>query len=227
LEDEVDSITCVIVDDHPAIVRGVELAFADSQVAVVGHAAGAREAIGLIERLKPAVALVDLRLGDGDGFEVIQRLRASSPLTRVVVFTGSGDRASLLRAMDLGVEGFVLKLAPLDELARAVSVTAAGGTYIDPTIARELAGAGGADRARRLTEREWEILRLLAKGLGNEEIGKALFISPATVRTHLRNAMDKLGASTRAQAVAIAFADGRVAGLGDSLDTDQPGAPAA
>ena len=88
--------------------------------------------------------------------------------------------------MDLGVEGFVLKEAPLEELVRAVLVAAGGGTYIDPTIARELAKPG-AEPAAELTEREWEIIRLLARGLGNEEIGKALFISPATVRTHLRN----------------------------------------
>jgi DNA-binding NarL/FixJ family response regulator len=111
--------------------------------------------------------------------------------------------------MDLGVEGFVLKSAPLDELVRAVTVAAGGGTYVDPTIARELAKPG-ADQAAQLTEREWEIIRLLAQGLGNDEIGKALFISPATVRTHLRNGMTKLGASTRAQAVAIAYVDGRI-----------------
>jgi DNA-binding NarL/FixJ family response regulator len=211
----VDSITCVIVDDHPAIVRGVDVAFAGSAVTVLGHAAGVRDGQRMIGDLKPDVALVDLRLGDGDGFEVILAARTASPGTRIVVFTGAGDRASLLRAMDLGVEGFVLKLAPLEELVRAVTVIAGGGTYVDPTIARELADSAPGDRAHRLTEREWEILRLLARGLGNEEIGKALFISPATVRTHLRNAMDKLGASTRAQAVAIAFADEHVAGIGD------------
>ena len=207
-----DSITCLIVDDHPAISRGVEAGFSGTTISVVGRASGVREAARMLEELKPNVALVDLRLADGDGFEVIQELRVVSPLTRAVVFTGLGDRATLLRAMDLGVEGFVLKEAPLEELVRAVTVTAAGGTYIDPTIARELTGGGAIERAVRLTEREWEILRLLARGLGNEEIGKALFISPATVRTHLRNAMEKLGASTRAQAVAIAFAEPGISG---------------
>jgi DNA-binding NarL/FixJ family response regulator len=207
----VSSTTCVIVDDHPAIVAAVEAAFAGSSISVVGHARGVTEAVRMLQELQPDVALVDLRLGDGDGFEVIRRLREISPHTRAVIFTGVGDRASLLRAMDLGVEGFVLKEAALEELMRAVTVAAHGGTYIDPMIARELGGPDGV-RGTRLTEREWEILRLLARGLGNEEIGKELFISPATVRTHLRNAMDKLGASTRAQAVAIAFVDGRIAG---------------
>jgi DNA-binding NarL/FixJ family response regulator len=205
----------VIVDDHPAIAEAVESAFSGSHISLVGRARGVEDAARALSELKPDVALIDLRLGDGDGFEVINQLRTLSPHTRAVVFTGLGDRASLLRAMDLGVEGFVLKEAPLDELLRAVTVAAAGGTYIDPMIARELAGPG-SDRGARLTEREWEILRLLARGLGNEEIGKALFISAATVRTHLRNAMDKLGASTRAQAVAIAFADGRIGGIADS-----------
>src|SRR5262249_19792467 len=117
---------------------------------------------------------------------------------------------SLLRAMELGVEGFVLKEAPLDELVRAVTVAVGGGTYIDPTIARELARPRAVEPCAELTDRELEIIRLLANGLGNDEIGKALFISPATVRTHLRNGMGKLGAATRAQAVAIAFADGRI-----------------
>ena len=156
------------------------------------------------------MALVDLRLGDGDGFDVIEQLRtrlAAHAGRRLHRRSATGRRCS--RAMDLGVEGFVLKEAPLEELVRAVLVAAGGGTYIDPTIARELAKPG-AEQAAELTDREWEIIRLLARGLGNEEIGKALFISPATVRTHLRNGMSKLGATTRAQAVAIAYADGRI-----------------
>ena len=201
--------TCVIVDDHPAIVHAVETALADTPVSVVGRARRVDEAVRVLAEQKPAVALIDLRLGDGDGFEVIEQLRAVSPRTRVVVFTALADRASLLRAMELSVEAFVLKEAPLEELVRAMGVTVAGGTYIDPTIARELAKPVAAPIAE-LTEREWEIIRLLARGLGNEEIGRALFISPATVRTHLRNGMGKLGASTRAQAVAIAYADGRI-----------------
>jgi DNA-binding NarL/FixJ family response regulator len=207
----VSPTTCVIVDDHPAIASAVESAFAETAVTVVGRASSVDEAVRAIGELQPDVALVDLRLGDsGDGFEVIERLASLSPATRAVVFTGSGDRAALLRAMDLGVEGFVLKSASLDELVRAVTVAAGGGTYVDPTIARELAKPV-ADHSAQLTEREWDIIRLLAQGLGNEEIGKTLFISPATVRTHLRNGMSKLGASTRAQAVAIAYADGRIA----------------
>ena len=210
LERRLSPTTCVIVDDHPAIAHVVESAFAGTAISVVGRACGAEEAVRTIGELTPDVALVDLRLADEDGFEVIARVRAVSARTRVVVFTGGGDRATLLRAMDLGVDGFVLKEAPLDELVRAVTVAADGGTYVDPTIARELARRG-AEPAAQLTEREWEIIRLLATGLGNEEIGRQLFISPATVRTHLRNGMSKLGASTRAQAVAIAYTDGRIA----------------
>jgi DNA-binding NarL/FixJ family response regulator len=204
------STTCVIVDDHPAIAHAVESAFAETAVTVVGCAGSVDEAVRVLRELAPDVALVDLRLGaGGDGFAVLEQLHRLSPRTRAVVFTGAGDRASLLRAMDLGVEGFVLKSAPLEELVRAVTVAAGGGTYVDPTIARELAKPV-ADQPTQLTEREWEIIRLLAQGLGNDEIGKALFISPATVRTHLRNGMTKMGAATRAQAVAIAYADGRI-----------------
>jgi DNA-binding NarL/FixJ family response regulator len=208
-EGPMSSTTCVIVDDHPAIAQAVDSAFSNTAISLVGRARGVEEAVRVLAEHQPDVALVDLRLGDGDGFDVIEQLHAVSPRTRAVVFTGVGERASLLRAMELGVEGFVLKEAPLEELVRAVMVAAGGGTYIDPAIARELAKPGAA-QAAQLTDREWEIIRLLARGLGNEEIGKALFISPATVRTHLRNGMSKLGASTRAQAVAIAYADGRI-----------------
>jgi len=203
------STTCVLVDDHPAIATAVETAFSSTSISLVGRARGVGDAVRQLERHTPDVALVDLRLTDGDGFEVIRQLRSVSPRTRAVVFTGLADRASLLQAMDLRVAGFVLKEAPLEELVRAVTLAAGGGTYVDPTIAQELT-RGDRDPEPRLTEREWEILRLLARGLGNDEIGKALFISPATVRTHLRNGMDKLGASTRAQAVAMAFAWGRI-----------------
>jgi DNA-binding NarL/FixJ family response regulator len=198
------STTCVIVDDHPVIARAVESAFAGSGVDVVGWAQAVPDALELLGRLRPDVALVDLRLRSDDGLELVRLLGGVSPRTRAVVFTGLCDRATLLRALDLGAAGFLLKEAPLDELVHAVTVAAAGGTYVDPALAREVVGVP----APQLTEREWDILRLLAEGLGNREIGEALLISPATVRTHLRNAMDKLGASTRAQAVAVAFAAG-------------------
>ena len=134
----------------------------------------------------------------------------SGDTTPVLVYSGYGDRALLMEALDVGVRGFVLKEAPLDDLVRAVSAVAAGGTYVDPVLAGALAAAVG-QQAPQLTQRERDVLRLLADGLSNEEIGKQLFISAETVRTHLRKAMDKLGAETRTQAVALALRDRLIA----------------
>jgi DNA-binding NarL/FixJ family response regulator len=123
----------------------------------------------------------------------------------VLLYTGYGDKALLADALDAGVRGFVLKDAPLQDLVRAVEVVAGGGTYVDPVLAGALALARLNKDLPELTQREREVLRLLAEGLSNEEIGKRLFISPETVRTHIRKAMGKLDADTRTEAVATAL----------------------
>jgi DNA-binding NarL/FixJ family response regulator len=122
----------------------------------------------------------------------------------VILYTGYGDRALLTEALDAGARGFVLKEAPMEDIARAVQTVAAGGTYVDPVLAGTLATAAG-ERVPQLTHRERDVLRLLADGHSNEEIGKRLYISAETVRTHVRKAMDKLDADTRTQAVAKAL----------------------
>jgi DNA-binding NarL/FixJ family response regulator len=152
------------------------------------------------------VAVVGANMQDIDGVEVARRAQRTSPDTKVVMYTAYGDRALLMEALDGGVRGFVLKNAPLEELLRAVRLAADGATYVDPTVAGVLAGRS-EERSRSLTERERDVLRLLSEGLYNEETGRRLYISPETVRTHLRKAMTKLGAATRTQAVAIALRD--------------------
>ncbi|MDX6485741.1 MAG: hypothetical protein QOF43_894, partial [Gaiellaceae bacterium] len=127
------------------------------------------------------------------------------PGTAIVFYTAFGDRALLSEALDVGARGFVLKEAPLADLVRAVERVAAGEAYVDPVLAGVLVSGHMADRLPSLTQREREVLRLLADGLANEEIGKALTISPETVRTHVRKAMAKLEADTRTQAVAKAL----------------------
>jgi DNA-binding NarL/FixJ family response regulator len=129
----------------------------------------------------------------------------SSPDTAIVFYTAYGDRALLSEALDVGARGFVLKEAPLADLVRAVERVAAGEAYVDPVLAGVLVSSHAADQLPSLTQREREVLRLLADGLSNEEIGRRLFISPETVRTHVRKAMAKLEADTRTQAVAIAL----------------------
>jgi Response regulator containing a CheY-like receiver domain and an HTH DNA-binding domain len=128
----------------------------------------------------------------------------AAPNTSIIFYTAYGDRALLSEALDVGVRGFVLKEAPLPDLVRAVERVAAGDAYVDPVLAGVLVSAQ-SEKIPTLTQREREVLRLLADGHSNEEIGKRLFISPETVRTHVRKAMAKLEADTRTQAVAIAL----------------------
>ena len=204
-------ITCLIADDHPAVLEAVAEFLAQGGIEVVGRAGDGEEALEQIERLLPQVALIDVRMPKLGGVELTRRARTSAPSTAVLLYTGYGDRALLSEGLDAGVTGFVLKEAPIDDLLRAVRSVAAGGTYIDPVLAGTLAGApSGANRVD-LTRRERDILRLLADGLSNEEIGNKLFISSETVRSHVRKAMVKLGADTRTQAVARALRDQLIA----------------
>ena len=175
-------------------------------IEVVARAGDGDEALEKIEQRKPNVALVDIRMPRLAGIELARRAGRLVPDTGIVLYTGYGDRAQLTEALDAGVRGFVLKEAPMEDLTRALLAVASGGTYVDPVLAGTLAPSMGS-KSPQLTQRERDVLRLLADGLPNEEIGKRLFISAETVRTHVRKAMDKLGADTRTQAVARALRD--------------------
>jgi DNA-binding NarL/FixJ family response regulator len=199
------TVTCLIADDHPAVVEAVAEVLTNHGYSVVGRARDGNEALQKIETRRPRVALVDIRMPRLGGIELARRAATASPETAVVLYTGYGDRALLLEALDAGARGFVLKEAPLPDLVRAIEIVAAGGAYVDPVLGGYLAGGPATERLPNLTQRERQVLRLLSDGLSNEEIGKSLFISPETVRTHVRKAMDKLDADTRTQAVATAL----------------------
>jgi DNA-binding NarL/FixJ family response regulator len=199
------SITCVVADDHPAMLAAVSDVLARNGVDVVARAPDGEQALAQIGALKPQVALVDIEMPRLSGIEVASRVAAASPETAVVFYTAFGDRALLTDALDAGARGFVLKEAPLADLVRAVHRVAAGETYVDPVLAGVLVSAQMTAKLPQLTRREREVLRLLADGKTNEEIGRELFISPETVRTHVRKAMAKLDADTRTQAVATAL----------------------
>lgn len=200
-----DPITCLVADDHPAVVEAVADVLTEHGIVVAGKARDGEDALERIEALKPDVALLDVRMPRLDGIEVARRAARSSPDTAVILYTAFGDRALLIEALDAGARGFVLKEAPLAEVVRAVELVAAGKTYVDPVLASVLSVGAGSDKLVNLTQREREVLRLLADGLANEEIGKRLFISAETVRTHIRKAMAKLDADTRTEAVATAL----------------------
>ena len=200
-----NGVTCVVADDHPAVLEAVAAYLVEGGIDLVGRARDGTEALAMIERRRPRVALVDVRMPKLGGIELTRQAQRSAPETAILLYTGYGDRALLTEALDAGVRGFVLKEAPMDDLLRAVQSVAAGRTYVDPVLAGTLAATSVGKELPDLTQRERDVLRLLADGLTNEEIGKRLFISAETVRTHVRKAMDKLDADTRTQAVARAL----------------------
>jgi DNA-binding NarL/FixJ family response regulator len=201
----------VVADDHPAVLEAVAEFLVQGGIEVIARARDGEEALERIEQRKPQVALVDVRMPKLGGIELTRRAQRSTPETSILLYTGYGDRALLTEALDAGVRGFVLKEAPMDDLLRAVQSVASGGTYVDPVLAGTLAASSIGNKLPELTQRERDVLRLLADGLANEEIGKRLYISAETVRTHVRKAMDKLDADTRTQAVARALRDRLIA----------------
>jgi DNA-binding NarL/FixJ family response regulator len=199
------AVTCLVADDHPAVLEAVCAVFEDSGIEVVARARDGAEALELIQTQKPQVALLDVRMPRMSGIEVARESLRTTPETGILLYTGYAERALMIEALDAGARGFVLKEAPLPDLVRAVETVSQGKTYVDPVLAGVIASAEVATQIPSLSQRQREVLRLLADGLKNEEIGKRLFISPETVRTHVRKAMAKLEADTRTEAVATAL----------------------
>jgi DNA-binding NarL/FixJ family response regulator len=192
------TITCLVADDHPAVVQAVSEVLIAGGIDVVAQSRDGEEALAAIQQKEPRVALLDLRMPRLSGIEVARRCARSTPETYVILYTAYSEQALLTEALDAGARGFVSKEAPLAEIVRAVQLVADGRTYVDPVLAQ-------------LTQRERDVLRMLSDGHSNEEIGKALFISPETVRTHVRKAMAKLDADTRTEAVATALRQSLIA----------------
>jgi DNA-binding NarL/FixJ family response regulator len=206
---ETTPLNVVIVDDHLALRRGMELLLRRAGHHVVGSADDAEAGGALILRRRPDVALVDLALPGMSGAELTRSLLKEDPDLRIVLYTGAADERQLLDALDAGAAGFALKSGDPEELEDAIRTVAAGGDYIDPRLTPLLA-KGGNGKTKTLSPREREIMGLLSKGLSGEEVASQLYLSPETVRTHVRNAMGKLGAATRAHAVALALQRGEI-----------------
>jgi DNA-binding NarL/FixJ family response regulator len=203
---------CVVADDHPAIIDAVWRFLEDEdEIELVGRAGNGEQAFRLIERERPDVAILDIRMPAFNGIEVARRVHGDAIPTRVILYTGYAERSLLLDALDAGVRGFLLKEAPLTDLIRAIRTVSGGGTYVDPALAGLLAGPEAAERLPALTTREREVLRLLADGMRNEQVAAKLDISPLTVRTHVKKAMEKLEADTRTEAVARALRESLIA----------------
>jgi DNA-binding NarL/FixJ family response regulator len=203
-------LNVVIVDDHVALRRGMELLLRRQGHHVVGTAADAETAEALILRRRPDIAIIDIALPGESGADLTRRLLADAPAMRIVLYTGAADEGTLLDGLDAGAAGFALKSGDPEELEEAIRTVAAGGEWLDPRLKPILARTNGNGRVRLLSPREREILLLLSEGLSGEGAAKQLFLSSETVRTHVRNAMTKLGASTRVHAVAIALQRGEI-----------------
>ncbi|MGB1883426.1 MAG: response regulator [Gammaproteobacteria bacterium] len=200
------TIRILCVDDHPIFRQGLAAVLADDEnLDLVAEAATGAEAIEAYQRYRPDVTLMDLRLPDLDGTEVIRRIRETDTEARVVVLTTETGDALIQRAIDAGAKGYVLKGMAMGELLTIIRSVAAGRTSIPGLVATHIAAHIG-DKA--LTSRETEVLRLIAAGHRNKAVGASLSISEETVKMHVKNCMAKLGANDRTHAVTIAIQRG-------------------
>lgn len=201
--------TVLLVDDHPVVREGLRgMIEAEDDLTVVGEAASGTEARTMAAALRPDVILMDLRMPDGDGVTTTERILAELPQTRIVVVTTYESDADILRAVEAGAAGYLLKDASRAELAAAVREAAAGKTVLAPSVAGRLMGLMREPAPAALTAREIEVLTLVAQGQTNADIGRALHISEATVKTHLLRTFSKLEVSDRTAAVTTAMALG-------------------
>lgn len=203
------TIEILIVEDHPPVRQGLELLLPRQGFRIVGSAGSAREGGRMIRARRPAVALVDIDLGDGSGTDLAVAIRDEGIATAVVLCTGSIDNAVIDAAVDSGVRGIVLKSSPIEHLADAIRAAAAGREYVDRLIA-QLPGRSGGHGVAIISKREAQVLGLLSQGSTTEQVAQELVLSPDTVQTHVRNATRKLGAHGRLHAVMLALVRGDI-----------------
>ena len=197
-----------MVEDHQALREGLELLLDREGLTVVGTAGTAGEGRALVEKLAPDVALVDIRLGEDSGIKLTADLVDADPERRIVLYTGSADVDLLISGLDSGARGYALKDGTPTELKTALRTVAEGGTYVDPRLHPALLSRRATQTQKSLSKREREIMDLLAQGLTGEQVAEKLYLSPETIKTHIRNAMNKLEANTRVHAIAIALREG-------------------
>ena len=203
--------TVVLADDQRVVREGLAtLLGLLPDIEVLGTASDGEEAIALVERLRPDVVLMDLRMPRCDGVAATRRLREQGSKTHVVVLTTYADDRSVVEALRAGARGFLTKDAGAEEIERAIAAVVRGDAVIDPAVQHHLvdAVAGRAELPDELTPREAEVLTLIAQGLSNGEIAARLFVSEATVKSHVNHLFAKTGVRDRAQAVSYAYRHG-------------------
>lgn len=204
-----EPIRLLIVDDHPIFRVGLRGLFsADPDIVVVGEAGNGVEAIAKASQLQADVVLMDLRMPQMGGVEAIRELGRVLPTVRVLVLTTFDTDSDVLPAIEAGATGYLLKDAPKDELIRAVRAAYRGEAVLSPSVASRLLGQVRQPRSDTLSEREQEVLKLIANGATTREAAAQLFVSEATIKTHLLHIYEKLGVRDRAAAVGEAYRRG-------------------
>ncbi|MEZ0492597.1 response regulator [Kineococcus sp. TBRC 1896] len=202
-------IRVLVVDDHPVVRGGIEALLATAgDLEVVGSAGDGLEAVELVASLRPDVVLMDLRMPGLDGASTTERIRAEHPCVHVLVLTTYETDADIVRAVEAGATGYLLKDTPLVELVDSVRAAARGETVLAPPVAARLMARLRAPVQETLTRRELDVLSAVARGATNAEIGRELFIAEATVKTHLLRVFAKLGVDDRTHAVTVALQRG-------------------
>ncbi|MFH8411080.1 response regulator [Streptomyces sp. NPDC018019] len=201
-------IRILLVDDHPVVREGLcGMLDVQPDLEVVGSASSGPEGVALCARLKPDLVLMDLKMPGGDGVEATRQILAADSGTRVVVLTTYETDRDILRAVEAGAAGYLLKDASSRDLADSARAAVRGETVLAPTVAAALVSKlrGGEPERPQLSQRELEVLRLVSEGCTNSEVGRRLFIGESTVKTHLMRSFGKLGVSDRTAAVARAM----------------------
>jgi DNA-binding NarL/FixJ family response regulator len=215
------SIRVLLVDDQQLVRTGFRMILADEPgIEVVGEAADGREAVEAVERLRPDVVVMDIRMPNMDGVEATRRVLADAPSSRVLVLTTFDADEHVVEALRAGASGFLLKDVDPADFVRAIHTIAAGEALIAPSVTRRLlerfarlavpADETHSERLHDLTEREHEVLKLVAQGRSNREIAEALVLAEPTVKTHVSHLLLKLGMRDRAQLVVLAYEVGVV-----------------
>lgn len=200
-----------IIDDHEALREGLQVLLGHGGLEVVGTAGNVAAAEDLIEHTGPDVALIDIALPDGSGIDLTRHLLARFPELRIVLYTGDADSDLLSTGLDSGAHGYALKAGSMVELVEAIEKVAAGEKYVDPRLDRVVLSQKSTREVAALSNREREIVALMAEGTSMEQIAIDLQLSIETIRTHVRNVIRKMRARNRVHAIAIALERGEIA----------------